>query len=245
MALDRHSSQPLYAQLKNLILDRIDAQTYRPGQRIPSETVLCDELSLSRPTVRQAMAELVQEGVLVIVKGKGTFVAQEPERLAIDQVSGQLFSLLAARSLDPFRKLTVDRLAAEAALDQAFSRKHDTHAGYWSVAWQEERDGAPYVLCRSLIPVDFFPDLGPDLTQQKRLIDILANKYAYLPQKNTGRIFVRQPQLLEARALRLPRTTPVLVLTGTLTARSGPICELSTAVMRADAVMLNLGSGRS
>jgi GntR family transcriptional regulator len=39
---------------------------------------LCQELSLSRPTVRQAIAELVSEGILVIVKGRGTFVADEP-----------------------------------------------------------------------------------------------------------------------------------------------------------------------
>ena len=73
MKLDKRSSQPLYAQLKEVLVERIQQDVYQSGQQIPSELALCEELSLSRPTVRQAIAELVAEGVLVIVKGKGTF----------------------------------------------------------------------------------------------------------------------------------------------------------------------------
>jgi len=92
MKLDKRSTQPLYAQLKELLVERIQQGTYKPGQQIPSELALCEELDLSRPTVRQAIAELVTEGILTILKGKGTFVAAEPERIEIKGFNPFTFS---------------------------------------------------------------------------------------------------------------------------------------------------------
>lgn len=72
MRLDRHSSIPLYAQLRELLVEQIQDGFYKPGDRVPSELTLCEEHDLSRPTVRQAISDLVADGILVIEKGKGT-----------------------------------------------------------------------------------------------------------------------------------------------------------------------------
>jgi len=70
MKLDRHSSVPLYAQLRELIVERIQEGVYGQGERIPSEITLCEELGLSRPTVRQAISELVSDGILESPQGE-------------------------------------------------------------------------------------------------------------------------------------------------------------------------------
>ena len=146
MRIDRRSPQPLYAQLKELLVERIQRQDYQPGQRIPSELDLCQELSLSRPTVRQAIAELVSEGILVIVKGKGTYVADEPERIDIKNVNANQFSLLAARNLDPFMALAIERLDGDGELNRLFSVADTTaKTDYWSVSWQQQEEGQIYV----------------------------------------------------------------------------------------------------
>jgi GntR family transcriptional regulator len=246
MKLDKRSTVPLYIQLKELLQERIRQQVYAPGQQIPSELVLCQELTLSRPTVRQAIAELVSEGLLVIVKGKGTFVAAEPERVELKGFHSASFSLLSARSLEAMNELLVETLTGDADLDKLFGLSGTTgQAGYWSVTWQQEEDGQRYVACQSVIPVYMFPELGPDLRQGKRMVDLLANKYAYLPQKATCRLYVRQARLEESRLLDISRSAPVLVSTSRLLSRSGNICEISTAVMRSDLVAVGLDSGRS
>jgi len=246
MKLDKRSTVPLYIQLKELLQERIRQQIYAPGQQIPSELVLCQELTLSRPTVRQAIAELVSEGLLVIVKGKGTFVAAEPERVELKGFHSASFSLLSARSLEAMNELLVETLTGDADLDKLFGLTGTTgQAGYWSVTWQQEEDGQRYVACQSVIPVYMFPELGPDLRQGKRMVDLLANKYAYLPQKATCRLYVRQARLEESRLLDISRSAPVLVSTSRLLSRSGNICEISTAVMRSDLVAVGLDSGRS
>jgi GntR family transcriptional regulator len=74
--IDRRSPIPFYFQLKQLIRDEITAERWLPGERLPSEHALCDHFSVSRTTVRQALAELETEGLLVKLKGRGTFVAE-------------------------------------------------------------------------------------------------------------------------------------------------------------------------
>src|SRR5919109_1159594 len=74
--IDRRPPVPFYFQLKQLIRDEIAGERWLPGERIPSEHALCDHFSVSRTTVRQALAELESEGLLVKLKGRGTFVAE-------------------------------------------------------------------------------------------------------------------------------------------------------------------------
>lgn len=245
MKLDKRSSQPLYAQLKEVLVERIQQDVYQSGQQIPSELALCEELSLSRPTVRQAIAELVAEGVLVIVKGKGTFVAAEPERIEMKNFGPFSFSLLSARTLEPMQQLQIDTLPGDPEIDRVFGVAGGSHAGYWSITWRQEEDGQCYATCQSLIPVYMFPELGQDLQQGRRLIDIMANKYAYLPQKASARTYVRQARLEEARVLDISRSAPVLVSSSRLTSRSSNVCEIVTAIMRSDLVSLGLDAGRS
>ncbi|NLI20790.1 MAG: GntR family transcriptional regulator [Clostridiales bacterium] len=73
--LEKKSQNPLYRQLMRRLKNDIAAGAYPAGGRIPSEQVLCETYGVSRVTVRKAMLDLVQEGLLVRRQGKGTFVA--------------------------------------------------------------------------------------------------------------------------------------------------------------------------
>lgn len=63
----------LYEQLADDIRDKCRTGVYPSGHRIPSITQLMAEHGLSDRTVRQAIAKLVSEGVLVTRPGKGTY----------------------------------------------------------------------------------------------------------------------------------------------------------------------------
>ena len=73
--LEKKSQNPLYQQLMRRLKNDVVAGVYPAGGRIPSEQVLCETYGVSRVTVRKAMLDLVQEGLLVRRQGKGTFVA--------------------------------------------------------------------------------------------------------------------------------------------------------------------------
>ncbi len=71
---------PLYYQLKLQLLADIKEGRLQVGDMLPPECELSVQLGVSRPTVRQAMGELVAEGFLTRCKGKGTFVAVPRDR---------------------------------------------------------------------------------------------------------------------------------------------------------------------
>ena len=85
--LEKKSQSPLYQQLMTRLKNDITAGAYPAGARIPSEQVLCDTYGVSRVTVRKAMLDLVQEGLLVRRQGKGTFVADERIQRNLQQVT--------------------------------------------------------------------------------------------------------------------------------------------------------------
>lgn len=69
-----HKSQPLYAQIKSILQDRIQNREYLPGALIPSEFKLTEEFGVSRITIRQALLLLEKEGLVERIQGKGTRV---------------------------------------------------------------------------------------------------------------------------------------------------------------------------
>lgn len=86
MPLDYNNSIPLYLQLMEKLEQHIKDGTYKV--KIPSEREIMDEFYVSRSTVRQAVGELVNNGILVKKPGKGTFIAIKP----IDDWLGNLSS---------------------------------------------------------------------------------------------------------------------------------------------------------
>lgn len=66
----------LYAQVSDLVREKIYAKEWGVGEPIPSEHDLMDMLGLSRGTVKKGIQTLVDEGLLVQERGRGTFVAQ-------------------------------------------------------------------------------------------------------------------------------------------------------------------------
>jgi len=85
--LEKKSQSPLYQQLMTRLKNDIMAGVYPAGARIPSEQLLCDTYGVSRVTVRKAMLDLVQEGLLVRRQGKGTFVADERIQRDLQQIT--------------------------------------------------------------------------------------------------------------------------------------------------------------
>ena len=70
--IDRSSPLPLYYQLKQILLEKIESGLWSPGDLIPSEHELQETYGVSRTTVRQTLSDLVHEGVLVRHRGRGT-----------------------------------------------------------------------------------------------------------------------------------------------------------------------------
>ena len=105
MPIESIDNRRLYRQIADQISRLIDSGEYRPGERLPAERVLAEQLNVSRPTVREALIALEMEGRVDIRGGAGVFVLEpcvEPARAAAaasDMPAPGPFEVLFARDL--------------------------------------------------------------------------------------------------------------------------------------------------
>lgn len=75
--LQENGGLPMYRQLSNIIRTNVENGVYEANQKIPTEMELGKKYNVSRVTVRKALEELVEDGILLRKQGKGTFISEK------------------------------------------------------------------------------------------------------------------------------------------------------------------------
>lgn len=86
--LNPASPVPLYRQLSDELIKYIRSGNLKSGEKIPSETVLAENLNIGRPTVRQATELLIRKGLLERRRGSGTFIKEKYEEIDLFSIAG-------------------------------------------------------------------------------------------------------------------------------------------------------------
>lgn len=120
--IDKSSPIPVYYQLKEDFRGKIAQGFWKVGQCIDSERELAEHYGVSRMTIRQALGELVQEGILVREKGKGTFVC-EPKVKQQDMMSFSEIIAKSGRNLDT-KVLEFENIETPEELQDIFHFEH-------------------------------------------------------------------------------------------------------------------------
>lgn len=81
-----NSNRSRYSQVKQYVLNGITSGLWGVGERVPSENELVDLCKVSRMTARRALQELLSEGTLIRIQGKGSFVAEEKQQSSLLQI---------------------------------------------------------------------------------------------------------------------------------------------------------------
>lgn len=230
--IDRTSFVPFYHQLKMILREQIQSGAVGPGDALPSENELMRRYQVSRATVRRALGELVHEGVVQSVRGRGTFVA----RPKLEQSLFRFYSLGRDLSRRGFHLTSRVLTQASRRLPGDVARKLGAGAGEQGVEVTRVRllDGEPlsletsYVLervCGAL--------LAEDLTRRS-IYDVI--------EQTCGHRVVRAEEYLEpivlgpyeARRLETDEGRPAFYVER-LTYGEGPApLEIRRSVIRGD-----------
>src|SRR6478672_3776326 len=73
---DNNDARPLYAQVRERLVERIRSGEWKPGQLIPSEFEIAAEFGVSQGTARKAISALAAERLVMRQQGRGTFVVE-------------------------------------------------------------------------------------------------------------------------------------------------------------------------
>ena len=154
--LDKDSPIPLYIQFKEYLLDRIERGELEPDQRLPSEREFCDQFGVSRITIRQALNELVRDGMIQSVPGKGTFVGrkQEGEFHPLASFSQQMRT----RGQIPSSRL-LEQAVVHASQRLARELQIRTHSEVVLIERLRLADGEPCVLQAAYLPSQLCPGI--------------------------------------------------------------------------------------
>lgn len=77
------ADMPAYRRIAAAVTAAIQAGDYPPGAPLPSEAALADQYGVTRPTVRQGLAELRATGAITVINGRGAFVADPSVRAEV------------------------------------------------------------------------------------------------------------------------------------------------------------------
>jgi GntR family transcriptional regulator len=140
-------AEPAYRVLRQHLTDRIAAGEYRDGGRLPTEQELVARHRLSRQTVRRAFQELVAEGVVYRVPGRGTYATQSGGRYL-----RQLGSIEDLMSLSEDTTMEVLSGLARRVDVEAASRLRLGNDVVYTVVFRRLHDGVPFAMTSVHLP---------------------------------------------------------------------------------------------
>jgi len=224
------ASQPLYHRVYREISKEIESGSLRPGDRLPSERWLCDELGVSRATVRRAIEELTADG-FVEGRGRGSFVTSD----ALAEPAGTLMSLSElgrSRGLEASaRVLSADVRAA--TIDEAETFAIAPGAELFELHRVRMLDGLPISLDHNRVPLRLAPELTALDFTSASLYEALE-RGGNPPRRADYELEARAADVSEAELLGLAPDAPVLFATTVAVGAEGRVVDLGRTVYRAD-----------
>ena len=224
------ASQPLYHRVYREISKEIEGGALQRGDRLPSERWLCDELGVSRATVRRAIAELTADG-LVEGRGRGSFVTGD----ALAEPAGTLMSLSElgrSRGLDASAQVIAADVRA-ATIDEAELFSIAPGAELFDLQRLRMLDGLPISLDQNRVPLRLAPGL-PDLDFSTASLYEALDRSGNPPRRADYELEARGADVREAELLGLAPDAPVLFATTVAIGAQGRVVDLGRTVYRAD-----------
>ncbi|MEO7019727.1 MAG: GntR family transcriptional regulator [Ktedonobacteraceae bacterium] len=196
----RKSPLPRYYQLKEIMREKINSSEWKPGDLIPSERELGEQYGISRMTARQAITELVNEGLFYREQGKGTFVSRHKITQQLIRLTG-FTEDIKARGQRPGSKIISAKMIPA---DEAVAEHLRIKPGLMIFQLQRLRlaDEEPLAIEISNLCFNNCERLMEDDLEQNSLYRLLENKYG-LPlleadqQLEAGLISPDEAQLLK------------------------------------------------
>jgi DNA-binding GntR family transcriptional regulator len=225
--LDRSSPVPLYYQLAQAIEAAIRDGELSPGDRFENELALAKRLTLSRPTTRRAIQELVDKGLLVRKRGVGTQVVQNPVHRRVELTS--LFDDLTRAGQEPTTQL----------LDYKVGRPDEEVARELSISEDREvvtihrlrcANGEPLAVMINHLPIEIAPEAGE--LEKVGLYQAMRSRGVHI-RLARQRIGARGATRSEARLLDEKAGAPLLTMARTAFDDSGTAVEFGNHCYRA------------
>jgi DNA-binding GntR family transcriptional regulator len=229
--VDRSSPVPLYHQVATAIEAAVEEGELAPGTRLENETDLAKRLGLSRPTLRRAMQELVDKGLIVRKRGIGTQVVGRNGFQRQLQLTS-LFDDLALSGRRPTTRVLTHEVVAA---DDVVADKLGLEAGSEVVHLERVRsaDGEPLAVLRNWLPAELGGSFDTDELEAAGLYGLFRRAGVHV-RIASQRIGARGATAAEADHLQVEEGEALVTMERTTLDESGRPVEVGRHAYRAD-----------
>lgn len=228
---------PRHVQVQQRIQAMLHRAEFVPGDQIPSERELAEQLGISRMTVRRAVNHLVKVGVLERDSTVGTRVSQpKVQRVLGQERLNSLTQMVAATGGVPGGYvLSFEQTVATELLSEHLKVALGTPL--FKIKRVRLVDHVPFCVETSVLPAEVFPGLSADdVDGDHSLYQVLEQRYGLEIGVGESTISVAQAAADEAAILKLPETSSVLIFRSTVLDRHGRPFEFLYSVNHPDLV---------
>ncbi len=233
----RSAPLPKYYQLRETLREQIEV--LQAGQPIPSENELCLAHDVSRITVRKALNDLIHEGLLYTVQGKGTFVSPHKFRVQWAQETAGFHADMARRGLSVKIRVLEQSLVPS---DERVATELSLNLGAPVVKFVRLRyvDDKPFDIATNYLPAQLFPGLEHDDLATASLYALMQSKYGIRLDHGVRLAEAAPCSPEEARLLHIKPTVPLLVIHSTMYDVQGRPVEHGVAKQRGDRAQVEI-----
>ncbi len=241
-AVDFTLPVPRYYQIQLILQDRVESGEWAEGAPISSERDLCLEFAVSRPTIRQALANLVAAGFLRREQGKGTFVAR-PKLVehTLTAAGRSTYQGWQRRGLDFTARLFSMKVDPPSA---SVRRKLQLADGDRIVRIERLLSVGPEVIRHvvSRIPYKFCPGILEEAITGRSLSALLRDRYGLVIHRSRQRLEAQPASQLDMQLLGVRAGAPVFVLESLNDDGDGRPLWMDVDRVRADRVLFEVTS---
>jgi GntR family transcriptional regulator len=232
VSLDKQGFIPLYYQIQQVLLEKIERGELAEGDLLDSEEELARRYQVSRMTARQALHGLKSRGVAVSHKGRGTFVRRPKLEKNIMHLQGFTVDMR-QRGMTPASRLLEQTIAAPTEEQCAKLRLRPT-ARVLRLRRLRLADGIPMAVELSHVPLNAFPGLETYDFETRSLYEVLRDRYGVRVGWADEVIEAQPATVEEAELLTIPRRASILSITRVIITTDETPVEMACSRYRGD-----------
>ncbi|WP_299727029.1 phosphonate metabolism transcriptional regulator PhnF [uncultured Tateyamaria sp.] len=232
---------PIWKSIAATLSGEIGEGLYLPGDKLPTEAQLASRFGVNRHTVRHALSDLVEQGIVHTRRGAGAFVAQRPTDYPIGK-RVRFHQNVAAAGRTPTKQVLSfeTRLASPAERVALALEEGDQVHAYEGLSLA---DGQPIALFQSVFPAARFPDLRDTLQVSGSVTAALQAAGVTDYTRASTRLTAKTATATQALHLRIAEGAPILRSVGINVDVNGTPVEYGRSWFAGDRVTLTLGEG--
>lgn len=203
------SAVPLYVQIAESLMTRIESGALSAGDRLPPERMLSEMLGVNRLTLRRALRVLAGQGLLIRRQGKGTYIA----RPKIERHAGSLVSFTRGMQRSGYTPGAKVISFTQSTVDASLSKELQlpTSAPVYLIHRLRTLNQEPVLLERYTIPAEAFPDLQRFDLEGRSLYEVLEEEYGIAVRRARQSLEPVSATEYEARLLEVERGAPLML----------------------------------